>query len=182
MNGLVFVGYEVRERYANDPARPLTGYPLRVGNVTIDTRLCRRAVGIERRKNASLPLVAWRDALSNLHEAQGSAPDRLAVFGYRLDRATATRCALGEIAELLEGADGWVRCGVDLADSSQAPREWTSVVANEGLSLAALESHGAVNQYGLYEDIAAAARLRDACNGDKDTLAIAEVWLFEKGA
>lgn len=177
---LAFVGFEVRERYANDPRRPLEGYPLGLGNVTIDSHLCRRPRLAQERVNADKPVEDRRRIMARLRVARESNDGSFAAFGYRLDTPSLETTGLLEVPEWPLPAE-WVRCGLDVADVSRAPKEWSSVVANEGLSLAQLERFGPINSNGLYEDIESAVGFRDTCTtdpGEGHVIAIVEVWML----
>lgn len=185
---LAFIGYELRERVANDPAFPLPDYPLGFGTSTMDSSLCRPCAGsgIESRDQriflyktlgefeAMYREISQWDAYVVGGQDTPRSEEDFAVFAYFLEPEIIPR--LAELERAVTGKDidyssaavfserppfhEFKLIGFDVVRGLTVFDQWESDVANEGIPRAVIEKHGALNEHGLFEDLESAVAFK----------------------
>jgi hypothetical protein len=186
-------GFEIRERWAFEPGRVPSDFPLGVACVTMDSSLC-RAPATTARKVADYDTYLLRgldDALAAWRGLDAGVRKRTAVFAYVLPAALVATLArlearmFGDAFSHFRGPpmaapDPAVleRCGYDVVAGAWSYDRWESIVTNDGVAREVLEKHGALGELGLFADVAAARSFCGSLPVDRDRgpVYVAEVW------
>lgn len=175
---MIFIGYEIREKYANNPSKPMKNYSLDIGNITMDSCLCRQLESSSYRIN-NYNIYLYDDynqikqCFFSLNEKYSIIND-FNIFGYYIEED-----ALNDLKNLerkyFNDKFTYFRketicqqnipinfklIGYDVLESCDWYDRWESLVANEGLPKEELLRSGKLNNYCLFEDFNSAIKYK----------------------
>ena len=176
---MILIGYEIRERYGNDPERPIPNYPLGIGTVTMDTSLCRPCLAsgcivgdhqiflissYDEAIRKYLSIANWAAYGDTGGDSLKKTRGDYNIFAYSLNDEVVSR--LADMERRLWGStyayfnkspiasvsipSTFELIGYDVVRGLSQYDRWESELANEGIPREDLEKHGALNDSGLY--------------------------------